>query len=190
MNLNRFKQLLESQMGNVKPLISEQINSGETKNFKFQIITNDWKSLPTEFKGYLMFDNWIELRSHLIPNGAQIRKYYMENKSTLTADAYLSYVSGDIIYLITLDKDNGQLGAGDCTVERGTAKEYNDFYGNGKAPHYNVLPQGSTEYMIIVKNEDKNRSLLGVLKSGTSCWNFLFNKFSTQYGNLSDCWTT
>lgn len=26
MNLNRFKQLLESQMGNVKPLISEQID--------------------------------------------------------------------------------------------------------------------------------------------------------------------
>jgi hypothetical protein len=73
MELNRFKQLLESTMGNVKPLIMEQ-ETGNT--ITFEVITNDWSKLPSEFSGYLVHPNLITMRTDSIPNGDQLLNYY------------------------------------------------------------------------------------------------------------------
>jgi hypothetical protein len=183
----RFNQLMESTMGNVKPLIMEQTTG---KTMTFQVITNDWSALPSTgtFSGYLVFPNWITMRTHLIPNGEQLLKYYNENKNSLTANGYLCYVNNNTMYLISINIDNGQVGAGKCTIEKGTSKEFNDYY--GKAPDYNQLPQGSTEYMIIYKTNDMSYSLIGVLKGGSSCWTYLYKSLTNQYKHLSNCWTS
>jgi hypothetical protein len=184
---NRFNQLLESTMGNVKPLIMEQ-ETGNT--ITFEVITNNWSKLPNDFNGYLVFPNLITLRPHLIPNGEQLLNYYNSNKDNLTADGYVCYLNNNVMYLIPVTIDNGQVGSGECSVEKGTTEEFNNFYGNGKSPDYNQLPQGSTEYMIIKKNNDINYSLLGVLKGGSFCWTHLFKNLTDKYKHLSKCWTS
>ena len=183
----RFKQLLESTMGNVKPLIMEQ-ETGNT--ITFEVITNDWSKLPNDFDGYLVFPNWITMRTHLIPNGEQLLNYYNSNKDKLTANGYVCYLNNNVMYLISVTIDNGQVGSGECSIEKGTKSEYIGYYGNGKAPDYNQLPQDSTEYMIIKKIKDYDYSLIGVLKGGNSCWNHLYTDLTTKYGNLSKCWSS
>jgi len=188
MDKNRFKQLLESTMGNVKPLIMEQV-TGDSQNLTFEVITNDWSKLPDQFSGYLVFPNLITMRTQQIPNGTQLLNYYNSNKDSLTANGYLCYTNNNIMYLISITIDNGQVGSGECTVEKGTSEEFNNFYGNGKAPSYNQLPQGSTEYMIVKKTNDLTYSLIGVLKGGSSCWNHLSKSLTDKYKNLSNCWS-
>jgi hypothetical protein len=187
MELNRFKQLLESTLGNVKPLIMEQ-ETGNT--ITFEVITNDWSKLPNSFNGYLVFPNLITMRTNLIPNGEQLLNYYNTNADKLTAKGYVCYLNNNVMYLISLTIDNGQVGSGECTMEKGTLQEYNDFYGNGKAPNYNQLPQGSTEYIIVKKTNDVNYSLLGALINGNPCWTHLFSSLTTKYKHLSNCWSS
>ena len=187
MELNRFKQLLESTMGNVKPLIMEQ-ETGNT--ITFEVITNDWSKLPSEFSGYLVHPNLITMRTDSIPNGDQLLNYYNTNKDTLTAAGYVCYLNNNVMYLISVTIDNGQVGSGECTMKKGTLQEYNDLYGNGKAPSYNQLPQGSTEYIIVKKTNDVNYSLLGSLINGKPCWTYLFSSLTTKYKHLSNCWSS
>lgn len=184
---SRFKQLMESKLGNVKPLIMEQ-ETGDT--ITFEVITNDWSKLPQEFSGYLVFPNWITLRTQLIPNGEQLLNYYNSNKDSLTANGYVCYLNNNVMYLISITIDNGQVGAGECTVEKGTAEEFNNYYGSGKAPSYNQLPQGSTEYMIVKKTNDLSYSLLGALINGNPCWTHLSSSLTTKYKHLSNCWSS
>ena len=94
MELNRFRQLLESTMGNVRPLIMEQV-TGDSQNLTFEIITNDWSKLPAQFSGYLVFPNLITMRTQQIPNGTQLLNYYNSNKDSLTANGYLCYTNNN-----------------------------------------------------------------------------------------------
>lgn len=51
MELNRFKQLLESSLGNVKPLIVEQETSGTTESVTGETMTSDKLLQGKEFPG-------------------------------------------------------------------------------------------------------------------------------------------
>ncbi len=177
----RFFNLMESTMGDVKPLINED---EDTKSF--EIITKEWDKLPENFSGYLVFYNWVDLRTSLIPNGDALKTYFTANKDNLTANGYVSFTNNGVNYLLAVDIDSGQVGAGECTIEKGTSEEFNKFY--EKASTYNKLPLGSTEYVIIKKTNDVNYSLLGALINGTPCWTHLSKSLTGKYGHLSNCW--
>jgi len=186
-NMRRFKtKNLSEAMGNVKPLIMEQ---GSNNTITFEVITNDWSKLPRTFRGYLVYPNLITMKTDSIPNGDQLLNYYNTNKDTLTAVGYVCYLNNNVMYLISVTIDNGQVGSGECTVETGTSDEFNNYYGNGKAPSYNQLPQGSTEYIIVKKTNDVKYSLLGSLINGKPCWTYLSSSLTTKYKHLSNCWS-
>lgn len=162
----------------------------DTKQIKkFKVVnSNKWNRIPEQVKGYLLFPNYIELRSHLIPYGDQLKTYYENNTDKFTDNGYATYVVDSIMYLIPINYDDGQTGAGNIDIEKGTKDEFDEFYGGGKSPQYNTLPEGSTDYLIIKKENDVNRSFLIALKNGTPCLNLLFKQFSSKYGDMSKCW--
>jgi len=168
-----------------KHYLMEQV-TGNTPSFK--VITSEWSQLPNDFNGYLVFDNLVELRTSTIPNGEQLKSYFTTNKDSLTAAGYVSFTNNGVNYLLAVDIDNGQVGSGECSIEKGTSEEYNNYYGNGKAPDYNMLVNGATEYIIIKKLNDMNRSLLGVLIGGKPCWTYLYKDLTSKYKHLSYCW--
>ena len=168
-----------------KHYLMEQ-TTGDTESFK--VITSEWSELPNEFNGYLVTYNFVELRTQLIPNGEQLKSYFTANKNNLTSDGYVSFTNNGINYLLAVDIDNGQVGSGECSIEKGTSEEYNDYYGNDKAPQYNTLPNGSTEYIIIKKTNDRNYSLLGALINNNPCWTYLSKSLTDKYKHLSNCW--
>ena len=180
----RFYNLMESTMGDVKPLINE-----EESTVTFEVITNDWSKVPVEFNGFLVFPNYVELRPNLIPNGELLKTYFTENKNNLVANGYVLYTNNNVNYLLGVDIDNGQVGSGDCNIEKGTSEEYNKFYVEKKSG-YNKLPIGATEYIIIKKTNDINYSLLGALINGKPCWTRLFESLTTKYKHLSNCWSS
>ena len=153
----------------------------------YEVITNQWNMLPNDdFKGYLVFSNLVELRSNLIPNGELLKTYFTNNKSNLIANGYVLYSNNNKNYLLAVDIDNGQVGSGDCNIEKGTSNEYDVFY--GKEESYNKLPIGATEYIIIKKTNDINYSLLGALINGKPCWTLLSKSLTSKYGHLSNGW--
>ena len=179
---------MESTMGDVKPLINE-----EESTVTFEVITNDWSKVPAKFNANLVAKGALSNELYFgqgvdMKNKAQLEDYYKKNIDTLTAFGYLCYLENNIMYLISINIDNGQIGAGECNVEKGTSKDYNDFY--SEAANYNQLPEGSTEYMIIKKTNDINYSFLGALINGKPCWTYLFKSLTTKYKHLSNCWSS
>ena len=75
MNTNRFKQLLESTMGNVKPLISEELGSEQLSSPKGKD-TKEWQTFfNSYYKLTLPVDgNWED------PNYNSTMKKYLEEK--------------------------------------------------------------------------------------------------------------
>ena len=179
-----MKKVIRLTESDLVKIIKRVIN--EEKSPSYEVITNQWNKFPNEFNGFLVFPNYVELRPNLIPNGELLKTYFTENKNNLTANGYVLYTNNNINYLLAVDIDNGQVGSGDCSIEKGTSEEYNQFY--GKTQSYNKLPIGATEYIIIKKTNDNNYSLLGALINGNPCWTHLFKSLTDKYGHLSKCW--
>ncbi len=95
MNLNRFKQLLESQMGNVKPLIMEQSHNKNVYEYFKDILdknffdsNNNTKELrinnDNKFSGYYEYDPKIfwEALDDFFGNDPK-PKVYVDNKEII-----------------------------------------------------------------------------------------------------------
>jgi hypothetical protein len=175
----------------MKRIIKTFYNFINESEASFKVIKSEWSEIPNAVSGYLVSANLVEIRSSTIPNGESLKTYFTANKNILTAIGYVSFTNNGVNYLLAVDIDNGQVGSGECTIEKGTAEEFNNYYGNGKAPSYNMLPQGSTEY-IIIKTYDASRSLLGALKkkllNDKPCWTYLSKSLTDKYKHLSNCW--
>jgi hypothetical protein len=172
----KIVRLTESDLARI---VKRVLSESNEDNKSFEVITNEWNKLPENFSGYLVFYNWVDLRTSLIPNGDELKTYFTANKDNLTANGYVSFTNNGVNYLLAVDIDSGQVGAGECTVKKGKAEEYNGF---------NRLPKGSTEYVIINKIKDSEYSLLGALINGTPCWTHLSKSLTGKYGHLSNCW--
>lgn len=180
--------ITEEERNSIKKLYLMEQPTGNTPTLTFKVVTNNWGELPKTFKANLVSKGaggGLYFGRFGMANSAQLDEYYKKNINTLTDDGYICYTANNTMYLIGVNIDNGQIGANDCTVERGNAADIT------KSPEYNSytkLPSGSTEYMIVKKPYDKDYSFLGVLKGGAPCWNFLYSNMSSQYGNMSKCW--
>ena len=178
----RIVRLTESELVRLVRRVIKEQNTDNESNFK--IITNNWSELPSALESSTLSGVWggafyiLNQKKGEMPGLEKVITSEIDNKTCCMFKS-----TDNVVYLFMYDGIHPKGTVQSATIEKGTSEEYSKYYSKSKEM-VKELPEGTTEYILIKPQNQKESSLI-ILKNGKPCFTWALP--NPGYPPFKDC---